>query len=318
MKKILFIFQVGLFCCVTAWSAGLPVISVPAEVQVNQDQVYLGSLCKSTGLTAGQLEKIKSRILCQSPLFGKTKRITNYELIEAIRLSGLDPTRLQLHIPEEIAITRKSQDLSSAQFIQTLEQEFLPTLRWKEVKLEKIDFPETLQLPWGNLSLKFVAAPNTNYAAPFYLGVSISVDGEEVQKLFLRAKLSIRDIVPVTSGPLTPKDELNSENVRWEMRPLTSLLHLPVVNAKQLEGKRVRMSLPAGSIIYQDQLYQVPLIKRGDEVNLVYQDDRIRLTTSALSLGSGVKGEKIRVQNKDSKKEVWAEVVDNRTVRVIN
>ncbi len=316
MKKVLFLLQIGWLNSLLAICAGVPRITIPAEVQVGENRVYLGSLCKVTGLSDEFLKKLNGTLICASPAPGRSKTVLRGQIIDQLQIVGLEAGKLQILIPEEIRITRKYQTWTPSQIVQAIERDFLPTLAWREVKLENVDCSENLILSPGNLTVQFTTAPHTNYAAPFYLGLTISVDGEEIRKIFLRTALTIRDIVPVAVTSITPKDELTADNVRWEMRPLISLLHLPVLAEKQLEGKRVRLTLLAGSIICQDMLFNAPVIKRGDEVNLVYQDDRIRVSTLARSLGNGIKGEQIKVQNLDSKKEVLAEIVDNRTVRV--
>jgi flagellar basal body P-ring formation protein FlgA len=316
MKKILIILQISLLNYGLSWSAGLPKITIPAQVEVGESRFYLGAIGKITGLSEELLKQLNQTEIGLSPLPGKSRIITRGEIYEKLRNAGVDAGQFQVLIPEEIQITRKFQTWTVAQITRAIEQGFLPTLTWREVKLEKVDFSETLFLPLGKPSVQFNVAPRTNFAVPFYLGISIRVEGEEVRKLFLRTSLKIRGLVPVAINPITPKDELTTDNLQWEMRPLTSLIHMPVSDQKQLEGKRVRRTLLPGSIICQDMLFEAPAIKRGEEITLVYRNDRIQVSTLGRSLGSGIKGDQIKVQNLDSKKEVLAEIVDNRTARV--
>jgi flagellar basal body P-ring formation protein FlgA len=316
MKRLLILLQIVWWNSLVAMGAMVHGITISPEVQIAESRVYLGALGKVEGFSDVFLPKLNDTLICASPAPGKSKMVLRAQIIEQLQLLGLQTEKLQLLIPEEIRITRKFQTLTPTQIAQAIERDFLHTLAWREVKLQKADCSENLILPVGKVTFEFATAPHTNYAAPFYLGISVKVDGEEIRKLFLRTTLAIHDIVPVATNAITPKDELTAENVRWETRSLTSLLHLPVLEEKQLEGKRVRMSLPAGSIICQDMLFDSPIIKRGDEVKMIYQDDKIRISTRVKSLGTGVKGEQIKVQNLDSKKEVLAEIVDNRTVRI--
>jgi flagella basal body P-ring formation protein FlgA len=62
----------------------------------------------------------------------------------------------------------------------------------------------------------------------------------------------------------------------------------------------------------------VPLIRRGDTVTVVFDDGRIRVSAQGQSLGSGAKGDRIRVINTTSHVELTAEVVNGTTVRVPN
>jgi flagella basal body P-ring formation protein FlgA len=67
----------------------------------------------------------------------------------------------------------------------------------------------------------------------------------------------------------------------------------------------------------EDELVSVVLIKRGDNISLVFQDEKLHITTPGLSLGSGSKGERIRVMNTSSRKELTAEIIDAKSARVL-
>jgi flagella basal body P-ring formation protein FlgA len=84
-----------------------------------------------------------------------------------------------------------------------------------------------------------------------------------------------------------------------------------------LEGKKPRTLIPAGQILTEDLLIKTPLIKRGETISLIYQDDRIRIKTQVKSLASGMRGDQIQVMNLDSKKVLKAEILDQTSARVV-
>jgi flagella basal body P-ring formation protein FlgA len=65
-----------------------------------------------------------------------------------------------------------------------------------------------------------------------------------------------------------------------------------------------------------DYLERVPLIKSGQLVTIVAENDVVRITASGRAKGSGAAGDMIAVQNLNSQKEIAGRVVDASTVRV--
>lgn len=310
---------------ITGWCLGLqagsnpqPRVKILSECQVTGRKVYLSQVVSTQALPAALAEKLNGTLLTTAPVPGKNRVLAGSEIGDQLASLGVTPEKYHFQVPAEVIIRRESQIWAPQELEARLTAEFLPTLNWKEVRLEKIDLSETLELPVGKTVLHYDCSPRTDFAHPFYLGISFQVDGEVVKRLFLRTTLSILEMVPVLNQSLKPQDDLSAASVRWEKRPLDSTLHAPVRSEDYLEGKRVRYSLPAGTVLTEDLLVSSPLVRRGDMVTLVYQDEKIRITTQGRSLGAASRGEKIRVINADSKKELMAEVVDAKTVRVLN
>jgi flagella basal body P-ring formation protein FlgA len=291
-----------------------PVWQVLPEVQVQGTQITLASLVKFQGLTEVQKQLLQQTMIGPSPQPGKTKTIAGETVHQHLASLGLEDRSVV--IPEEIRITRESRIWTLPEVLEKIQGDFLPTLPWEEVRLEKVEWAENLVLPAGKTEVKFECQPQTNWAVPFYLVANFNVDGELVRKLFLRTTLAVYSPVPVSLVPLTPQEDITPGKIRWEKRRLTSLLHLPIANEIEFAEKRVRYSIPAGTLLTKSLLYAPPLIKRGDEVKLVYQDQTLQVTTMAKSLGSGIRGERVKVMNLESKREILAEVLDSKTVRV--
>jgi flagella basal body P-ring formation protein FlgA len=142
------------------------------------------------------------------------------------------------------------------------------------------------------------------------------VDGQTVTQVFYRTELTISQSVPLATRELAPTDSVSSADIRWEKRRLPSTLRTPVKDAAFFERKRPRQRIPLGKLLTEDLFIPCPMIKRGDRVVLLFQEAELRITAPGKSLAAGSKGERIRVMNLDSKKELVAEVLDEKTVRV--
>jgi flagella basal body P-ring formation protein FlgA len=311
---------VGLVLCPLVLWAGTavkPRILCKGEVAIAGGEIFLGDLLRFQAVNSSLREQLNSAILGLAPQPGKTKVLAGAEVIRKLESFGVTQENYCVDVPEEIRVSRRSRILSFADLRKTVVQQFLPGLPWREVSLERLEVPEPILLPEGEPEYTFEYSPRSDLARPFYLTVNISVDGDVVKRLFLRTVLKIEDTVAVAARELTPVQVLSPEDVRWEKRRLDSTRHSPILEMSWLEGKKPRTLIPAGQILTEDLLIKTPLIKRGETISLIYQDDRIRIKTQVKSLASGMRGDQIQVMNLDSKKVLKAEILDQTSARVV-
>ena len=296
---------------------GQPKVIGRVDVIVKGRVIHLGELLHTESVKPETSDQLNSTTMGPAPQAGRSKTIPGAEVIQKLESLGVTSRDYSIQMPEEIKVSRfysilKIEDLENA-----VTREFLPKLPWREVHLENLEASEALLIPEGEKQFSCEYSPHTDLARPFYLTISISVDGELIKKLFLRATRRIEEIVAVAAHELTPGRAIEPDEIRWEKRRLSSTLHLPILKMGFLEGKEPRTTIPAGQILTEDLLIKVPVIKRGDTITLIFQDDRIRVKTQAKSLASGMRGDQIQVMNLDSKKVLKAEILDKNMARVI-
>ncbi len=81
-------------------------------------------------------------------------------------------------------------------------------------------------------------------------------------------------------------------------------------------GKRLTRGVPAQSPITEDILSQPYVIRQGARVTIQYVKGPLRILTSGIAKDDGPVGATIRITNPDSKKDLWALVIDGGTVQV--
>jgi flagellar basal body P-ring formation protein FlgA len=70
-------------------------------------------------------------------------------------------------------------------------------------------------------------------------------------------------------------------------------------------------------VLRSDLIEFPPLVKRGDVVLVVAESGGLRITTLGMvKQREGRRGERIRVENIDSKKSLYGRVLDAKTVKV--
>lgn len=295
----------------------LPRIVAPAKFTASADKVTLGVLLTLDPSDTKLDAQLDALVLTAAPAPGQTKVVAAPEILRRLESAGVTSKTHSIVVPEVVTITREVQTVTAAEISQRVNGEFLSALPWKDVQLERIDVVENILLPLGKTEWTFSCHPGTDYAKPFYLNINFSVNGEVAKRVFLRTVLSLRQPVAVALTELKPTQSIGEEDVRWESQKLLSTVHTPVKSNSFFRGRRPRMVIPPGRVLTEDLFIVVPLVKRGDNVRLVFERDNMRITIQAKSLAMGVRGQRIRVMNPESGKVLSAEVTNEGTARVV-
>jgi flagella basal body P-ring formation protein FlgA len=315
MASLLFVLK--------AWTlpvgaAELPRVTLNSEASVVGPNIVVSDLLTedSKRLLAGK--SLEAVSLSVSPLPGKAKLLDLRAVRDKLTEVGITSDRYSIQIPEQIRVDRRAQLVLPREIQERIEHDFLPGLPWEEVRLVELDIREPIALPLGDLFLRFQQPARTDLARPFYLAIDFVVDGQTVKHGYFKAALSILHTVAVADKELAPSAGVTAEDIRWEKRLLRTTLQSPVGERSFFEGKRPRTAIAAGQVLTESMFVSLPLVKRGDSVTVVFDDGKIRVSTLGQSLGSGLKGDRIRVMNTDSRAELRAEIVDSKTVRIVN
>jgi len=120
--------------------------------------------------------------------------------------------------------------------------------------------------------------------------------------------------VACAARPINPREELTPDKVTF-MRKNAAYLRGEPWDGRRF-GLRAVRPMGTGEIIYKANLDDVPLVSRGDTLTLVYEGSNVRLMAQVEALADGRLGDTIVVRNKDSKREIVAEIRDAETVVV--
>jgi flagella basal body P-ring formation protein FlgA len=81
-------------------------------------------------------------------------------------------------------------------------------------------------------------------------------------------------------------------------------------------GKRLTRSISARLPITEDALGKPYMIRQGARITIQYVQGALKVLALGTAKEDGPAGASIRVSNLDSKKDLWARVVDSQTVQV--
>lgn len=185
-----------------------------------------------------------------------------------------------------------------------------------ETNLRRIGFQGDLKLPPGDVSFEVAAPSRWEGWGKANLALIVRVNGQVERNLTIPVEVeAIADTVVVLRA-LERGDVIGPDDVTVQKRDLSSLTGRVYQSVDEVVGKRARVPVRANMPLRGEQLEKVPLVKSGQLVTILIENQAMRLTATGKARGNGAEGDIVKVQNLGSLKEVPARVVDAGTVQV--
>ncbi|MCL1915851.1 MAG: flagellar basal body P-ring formation chaperone FlgA [Desulfovibrionaceae bacterium] len=138
------------------------------------------------------------------------------------------------------------------------------------------------------------------------------LDGSVVRRLTGTVFVDCWVTVPCVVQPVNRGDSIYPENITFIRKNLAHLRESP------WDGRggpwQALRPLAAEQPILAGDLGHTPTIKKGAIVKLIFESPGVRLIATAEAMGDGVRGETILVRNINSKRQVYASILNGETV----
>ena len=174
---------------VTAVSAApeVTVVVKPAS-EVAGEKVTLGDIASIKEADAEQADRLKSIGVCQSPLPGKSRKLTDDQVVTALRRAGILPESAGLLCPPEIAVVRTSAVVGGLDLIEAVRKHVLAANSWAgTVSVEAAIRPADQVVPTGKLDLRIKAGTSAVRKGRNSISVEIVID----DKVFRTVQVSV-------------------------------------------------------------------------------------------------------------------------------
>jgi flagella basal body P-ring formation protein FlgA len=185
-----------------------------------------------------------------------------------------------------------------------------------ELNVRKIVYKGDLALPAGIVEFDVMAPQQWEGWGSVNLALIVRVDGRVVKNIPVRIEVEAMTDMVVSTRPLEQGEIIGEGDVAVQKRNLALVGNRICRNKSEVVGKRLKAGLRGNIPLRSDQLERLPLIKSGQHVTILLENDLIRVTATGRSKGAGAAGDVVIVQNLISQKDIQARVVDSSTVRV--
>jgi len=185
-----------------------------------------------------------------------------------------------------------------------------------DVRIRRMTIPDALKFPegkvdyeiiapqqwegWGNINIAVIARQKERVLR----NISVRVDVEALTDMVVALR-QIEHGELITAADVVLKKLEISQNTRFAARTIDDVV-----------GKKTRMTVRANQPVRADRVEKVPLVKSGQMVTIVAENEVMKISVSGKARSAGAEGDTIRVQNLTSLKEIVAIVVSATTVQV--
>ena len=185
-----------------------------------------------------------------------------------------------------------------------------------EVSVKKVGISGDLKLPAGKVSYEVVAPERWEGWGNASLALIVRVDDRVLKNLTVVVEVEALTEMVIATRTLERGEIIGESDVALARRDLAHVQGRFCREPGEVVGLRVKSAVRGNSPLRGDYLERVPVVKSGQLITIVAENEAVRITASGRAKGSGAVGDTIMVQNLSSQKELAGRVVDATTVKV--
>lgn len=185
-----------------------------------------------------------------------------------------------------------------------------------QVTVKRIGYSGDLRLPEGRVSYEMVVPERWEGYGNASLALIVRVDDQVKRNLNVQVEVEALAEMVVATRTLERGEVLTPSDLALAHRDLAHVQGRFLKGIDEAVGLRVKSALRANSPVRGDYLERVPIVKSGQVVTILVENEVVKITASGRAKGAGALGDLIMVQNLSSQKDIAARVIDATTVKV--
>jgi flagellar basal body P-ring formation protein FlgA len=297
---------------------GQALVTVASESVARNERVTLGDIAEIQSADDVTIKRLGTVALGYAPNVGATRELAKEKIATAIAAAGFSAEAVRLQSPAIAIIKRAGQRVSAELLRSSVENAALGQLRGTGTTAEliRLDLPQNIELPSGEVEARASVPAVRDYAAPFPVSIELLVDGRVVRRLSVTAQIEAKAPVLVAAHDLAARTRLGEESVRVRMRKLDRPPQFYLGDTERLRGAAITRAVKSGEPITTDMFYADMVIRPGDTVSIICESGSLTVKVEGEARASGRVGDHIQVKNLQSGALLQATVVDEGLVRV--
>ncbi len=318
-KQTIFLSLV-LVCWASATNAqpAKSVVQVAAETIAQQDRLTLGDIAEVRTEKAETVARLRAVSLGYAPNVGMTREIARERITLAIAAAGFADGTVRLEAPAVILIRRAAQVVDALLIREAIEHATLDELNASgaTARLSRIELPETMEAPAGQLEIRASAGQVRDVFSPFTVFVELWQEGRVVKRFNATAQVEAFAPVLVAAREIAANTRLRQDSFKTEVKRLERPLNQYVTDPERLRGMAVRRAMARGEAIMTDAIHSEIVVRPGDQVRIIGQSGALQLIVTGEARAAGRIGDRIQVKNSQSGALLQAIVTDEGVVRI--
>jgi len=299
-------------------AASFTSIKIIERTEVEKDKIVLGKIAKIKGEDQGLIQRLRSIVIGKSPLPGKSRWIDEDYVRMRLKQYKIDLNQIRVLGSKKVLVFRGFIRISKEK-IKEIVLDFLhKNMPWKRstVKIKKVQVRHDTILPKGEITYRVIPPDKADFLGTMPLSILFNVNGHLEKKVWATVNIEVLTEVVVTRRPVKRHNMITEEDIYLKKKDLADVPSNVINDLKEVLGKRAKRAINAKKVLRTDLIELPPLVRRGDVVLIVAESDGLKITALGEVKETGCLGERIRVVNLDSKKEIYARVLGMDTVKV--
>jgi len=293
-------------------------LTMPEQVEVEDDEVVLGQLAEIAGADAALNDQLKDIVVGRAPLPGNSRTVSRDYIALRVRQSGIDPDAILMNVPDQVTLVRRAVNISAAD-LEMMVREYVaahPPFSGAAMTITSVRVPGDIMLPTGEVQHEIQFLPQGRPSGTLPVNIFFSIDEVLIKRVIATVTVVIMKEVPVTKHPIARYQSIQADDLMMKTMDVTDLPPNAVFSFEEIAGQRARRTIGPQAVLRTDQFEFPPAVKRGDRVIILAESSGLRITTIGEIQNTAKAGERVRVVNLESNKTLLALVIDSRTVQV--
>lgn len=293
-------------------------VSVFETAKIYGDEVRLGKIAKIQATNAVMQTALQDIVIAAAPLPGQTRSLLESHITLRLRQNNIDPASLVLSVPSKVDITRAFAEISIDQIQQLLQAYVEANVPWdaQRVSISDLRISDAVVLPTGAMTCEIIPPARTRWLGNVPFTMVFMVDGRPEKRIMATVRIQMDTDVVFTQRPLRRFQVITAEDLYYRQMDMANLPSNALMEMDAAVGMRTQRTLDANVLLRHDLVEAPPLVNRRDVVRILYESGRVHVSTLGEVRETGRQGDRIRVANLSSGKEILARVVDSETVIV--
>ncbi len=293
-------------------------IRLLASASISGRFIFLGQISDIEAEDPDMARKLAKVRIDAAPRPGSAMLVPKSTIERRLRRHGLDPAQYRLAAAGPVKVMRRFSQVEPAEIRQAVKQYIDQNAPWDvdQMRVPVIRFNRPVMVPPGPVALKVSAPKHTDWLGAVPFAVRIMVGGQPAKKVTVPVNIEVWSNVVVTARPMGKFQPIDEDTIRVEKRDLAGVPKNAILDPLQVLGCRTNRNIAANSVLRSDQVELPRVVRRGDVVQVVAESPILKIAVKAMAKQNGAVGERIRVVNLRSKKIIYAQVLNEQTVKV--
>jgi flagella basal body P-ring formation protein FlgA len=159
-------------------------------------------------------------------------------------------------------------------------------------------------------------AGNADFIGDTAFFVRISIGGRLLRTETVRTRIEVLRDVVVAAKMIRSGAVLTGQDVRLAKKWVSRTIPDALYSLEEAIGKRITLPARPGMELLARMLKEVPLVRKGQVVRVLFDNGSMRITTVAMPEEDGTVGNMVRIRNMTSNKVIYARVLGDSLVGV--